>query len=67
LYSLAAALYVLLFSLGIDIKRASDKLILLLDEPGLTLHAKAQYDLLRYFETELKGNHQLIIRRIHRL
>ncbi len=35
-------------------------MILLLDEPGLTLHAKAQYDLLRYFETELKGHHQLI-------
>ena len=43
-----------------DIKRDSSPLILLLDEPGLTLHAKAQYDLLRYFETELKGNHQLI-------
>jgi predicted ATP-dependent endonuclease of OLD family len=35
-------------------------MILLLDEPGLTLHAKAQYDLLRYFETELNGAHQLI-------
>jgi energy-coupling factor transporter ATP-binding protein EcfA2 len=35
-------------------------MILLLDEPGLTLHAKAQRDLLRYFETELKGSHQLI-------
>ena len=31
-----------------------------LDEPGMTLHGKAQYDLLRYFEIELKGNHQLI-------
>ena len=27
---------------------------------GITLHAKAQHDLLRYFETELKGSHQLI-------
>jgi predicted ATP-dependent endonuclease of OLD family len=36
------------------------RLILLLDEPGLSLHAKAQEDLLRYFEQELKGDHQLI-------
>ncbi|WP_027518048.1 AAA family ATPase [Bradyrhizobium sp. WSM1417] len=43
-----------------DVKRNGDKVILLLDEPGLTLHAKAQEDLLRYFETELKGDHQLI-------
>jgi len=43
-----------------DVKRNADPMILLLDEPGLTLHAKAQYDLLRYFETELKGSHQLI-------
>src|SRR5580693_3368904 len=43
-----------------DVKRSLETMILLLDEPGLTLHAKAQYDLLRYFETELKGNHQLI-------
>ena len=31
-----------------------------LDEPGLSLHAKAQGDLLRYFEKELKPYHQLI-------
>lgn len=43
-----------------DVKRRGEPVILLLDEPGLTLHAKAQYDLLRYFETELKGNHQLL-------
>lgn len=43
-----------------DVKRNSGKVILLLDEPGLTLHAKAQYDLLRYFEKELKPHHQLI-------
>ena len=35
-------------------------LLLLLDEPGLSLHAKAQEDLLRYFEEELKPHHQLI-------
>lgn len=44
-----------------DVKRTdAGPVILLLDEPGMTLHAKAQYDLLRYFETELKGSHQLI-------
>lgn len=35
------------------------KLILLLDEPGLFLHAKAQRDLLNYTDAELKG-HQVI-------
>ena len=43
-----------------DIQRQKKRVILLLDEPGLSLHAKAQEDLLRYFETELKGNHQVI-------
>ena len=37
-----------------------ENLILLLDEPGLSLHAKAQGDLLCYFEKELKPRHQLI-------
>lgn len=36
-----------------------DNLIILLDEPGLSLHAKAQADLLRYFETELAPNYQV--------
>ena len=34
-------------------------LILLLDEPGLSLHGKAQHDLLRYFENEL-SEHQVV-------
>lgn len=38
----------------------TQRVILLLDEPGLSLHAKAQEDLLRYFEDELKDKHQLI-------
>ena len=42
------------------IQKENKNLILLLDEPGLSLHAKAQEDLLRYFETELKPHHQLI-------
>lgn len=35
-------------------------LILLLDEPGLSLHAKAQADLLDYIEKELRPGHQVI-------
>jgi len=37
-----------------------DGLILLLDEPGLSLHASAQADLLNFFEDKLKTNHQII-------
>lgn len=43
-----------------DVKREQQNVVLLLDEPGLSLHAKAQGDLLRYFESEIKGKHQLI-------
>lgn len=42
-----------------DIKRQRQNVILLLDEPGLSLHGRAQGDLLRYFEAELSG-HQLL-------
>ena len=35
-----------------------DNIILLLDEPGVSLHASAQSDLLNFFETEF--NHQII-------
>ena len=42
-----------------DIKRQKKNVILLLDEPGLSLHGRAQADLLRYFEAELSA-HQLI-------
>ena len=35
-------------------------MILLLDEPGLTLHGKAQGDLLRYFDEKLAPRHQVI-------
>ncbi len=41
-------------------RKKDENIILLLDEPGLSLHAKAQADLLRYFEEELKPHHQLI-------
>jgi predicted ATPase len=43
-----------------EVKRLDGQIILLLDEPGLTLHATAQHDLLRFFETELLPSHQLI-------
>ena len=36
------------------------KLVVLLDEPGLTLHGKAQQDLLRYMRERLQPNHQVI-------
>ncbi|MBU0973873.1 MAG: ATP-binding protein [Proteobacteria bacterium] len=41
-------------------KKKNEPLILLLDEPGLFLHGRAQADLLRYLETELSQNHQVI-------
>jgi predicted ATPase len=44
-----------------QVKKNYDKhLMLLLDEPGLTLHGKAQADLLRYFNEKLRPNYQLI-------
>jgi predicted ATP-dependent endonuclease of OLD family len=43
-----------------NIKTKGDtNLVLLLDEPGLSLHALAQYDLLSYIE-ELSGNNQIV-------
>ena len=42
------------------LRKREKNIILLLDEPGLSLHAKAQEDLLRYFERELMLHHQLI-------
>ena len=42
------------------LRREGENIILLLDEPGLSLHGKAQGDLLRYSEEELKPHHQLI-------
>ena len=44
------------------VKKDNKPLVLLLDEPGLSLHGKAQEDLLRYFESEIVSNpqHQLL-------
>ena len=43
-----------------DVQRKKQNTILLLDEPGMSLHGKAQGDLLRYFEEELIPCHQVI-------
>lgn len=41
-------------------KNYGDNLIILLDEPGLSLHAKAQADLLRYIEECLAPTYQVL-------
>ena len=41
-------------------RRDTNNVIILLDEPGLTLHGKAQADLLRYIEAELLPDHQVV-------
>jgi len=45
-----------------SVKKKDEPLILLLDEPGLSLHGIAQEDLLKYFDAEISTNpkHQLI-------
>jgi predicted ATP-dependent endonuclease of OLD family len=43
-----------------QIKKHQGNVIILLDEPGLTLHGTAQKDLLRYFSEELEPKHQII-------
>jgi hypothetical protein len=42
------------------VKSQGHPVVLLLDEPGLTLHGKAQGDLLRYFDEKLAPHHQII-------
>jgi ABC-type hemin transport system ATPase subunit len=39
---------------------ANRKLVILLDEPGLSLHARAQHDLLRYIREQLKPEYQVV-------
>jgi len=43
-----------------ELKESGEPLILLLDEPGLSLHPRAQADLLRFFEESLSPSHQLV-------
>jgi hypothetical protein len=40
--------------------RDAEGLVLLLDEPGLGLHAAGQADLLRYLDEQLAGGHQVV-------
>jgi predicted ATPase len=50
--------FIALFS---QVRRShGDNLVILLDEPGLSLHAKAQGDLLRYVDERLAPKHQVI-------
>jgi predicted ATPase len=49
--------FLVLFS---QVKKSHGNVIILLDEPGLNLHGKAQADLLRYFNEKLKPDHQVI-------
>lgn len=43
-----------------QVRKGNANLVLLLDEPGLTLHGKAQADLLRYFAEKLAPHHMVI-------
>lgn len=43
-----------------QLKKTAGNAIILLDEPGLTLHGKAQSDLLRYIEERILAEHQVI-------
>ncbi len=43
-----------------QLKKSAGNAIILLDEPGLTLHGKAQSDLLRYIESRILPEHQVI-------
>jgi predicted ATPase len=42
-------------------REQAGNVIILLDEPGLTLHGKAQADLLRYINVELLPHHQVLL------
>jgi hypothetical protein len=43
-----------------QLQKVAGNAVILLDEPGLTLHGKAQADLLRYIEERLLPDHQVI-------
>ena len=43
-----------------QVKKDHGNVIILLDEPGLNLHGRAQADLLRYIEEMLRPEHQVI-------
>jgi predicted ATP-dependent endonuclease of OLD family len=43
-----------------QVKKNQGNVVILLDEPGLNLHAKAQSDLLRYIRDKLEPQHQVV-------
>lgn len=43
-----------------QVKKDHGNVVILLDEPGLNLHGRAQGDLLRYIQEKLMPNHQVI-------
>jgi energy-coupling factor transporter ATP-binding protein EcfA2 len=43
-----------------QVQKVGEPVILLLDEPGLTLHGKAQADLMKFIEEKLAPHHQVI-------
>jgi predicted ATP-dependent endonuclease of OLD family len=49
--------FLVLFS---QVKKTHGNIVILLDEPGLNLHAKAQSDLLRYIKEKLQPHHQVL-------
>lgn len=61
-FSERSAGFIWFFSFLIKFSQVTDDTptILLLDEPGLSLHGKAQADLLRYFDEQLAPNHAII-------
>ncbi|NQW11169.1 MAG: AAA family ATPase, partial [Alphaproteobacteria bacterium] len=63
-FSERSAVFTWFFSFLIKFDRVKREgagpIFLLLDEPGLTLHGKAQGDLLRYFKDKLSPHHQVV-------
>ncbi|MBJ7576386.1 AAA family ATPase [Devosia sp. MC532] len=62
-FSERSAGFVWFFSFLVKFAQVKDEqtpVVLLLDEPGLTLHGKAQADLLRFFAEKLAPHHQII-------
>lgn len=62
-FSERSAGFVWFFSFLVKFAQVKDQevpVILLLDEPGLSLHGKAQADLLRYFDEKLAPHHQIV-------
>ena len=62
-FSERSAGFVWFFSFLVKFAQVKDEdspVVLLLDEPGLSLHGKAQADLLRFFKEKLAPHHQIV-------